>query len=120
MEWFDYFGVGSIGIVYGWVLFWVLKQYLPPIAETPTPFKELFPSLIMLVFGGSIGSVLTELHSVSYIGPYGVGFLIGSISNLGVTFLYFHRQSGQRLNKGHMRSSDGQSSEMAKSDRTSS
>lgn len=84
-RWITACGIGGIGVVYGYVLFYVLKRYLPPFSQTPPAIKELVLSLASLGGGGAIGAFVTSLDGINYIGPYGLGLLVGAATNVIVT-----------------------------------
>ncbi len=83
--WINACGISGIGIVYGYVLFYVLKRYLPPFSQAPPSIKEMVVSLGSLGGGSAIGVFVTSLDGISYIGPYGLGLLIGASANIAIT-----------------------------------
>lgn len=88
--WITAMGIGSIGTVYGYVLFYVLKRYLPPVIPEPPSFKELLLSVTSLGMGSAIGASLVSLDGMNYIGPYGIGMLIGATINTIITLHHQH------------------------------
>jgi hypothetical protein len=58
--WINALGIGGIGAVYGYVLFYALKRYLPPVAEKPPAIKELVFLLASLGVSGAIGASVTS------------------------------------------------------------
>jgi hypothetical protein len=80
--WLNALGVGGIGVVYGYIIFYSLKRYMPPVAKRPPSIKELLLFLIPMGLSGAIGSSFVSIGGISYVGPYGLGLLVGMIANI--------------------------------------
>lgn len=78
-------GVGCIGTVYGYILFYSFKRHHPPVAEEPLPLNEVISLLAAVGAGGALGSVFLALEGVNYVGPYGIGLLLGVAANVLLT-----------------------------------
>ena len=90
-SWISAIGIGCIGAVYGYSMFFALQRYLPPISQTPAAPKELVLLLAAVGVGGAIGVSITSLDGVNYIGPYGIGLMLGVVINVVLTFHFQHR-----------------------------
>ena len=95
--WINALGIGSIGVVYGYVLFYALKRYLSPASQERPTLRELFVALATLSAGGIIGASVTTMDAINYIGPYGIGLLLGSALNCALSFSIERHQYQQRL-----------------------
>jgi hypothetical protein len=84
--WINAIGTASIGCVYGYVLLYVIKRYLPPVAAQSPALKDLVLFLTSLSIGGVIGASITSIEGINYVGPYGIGLLLGFVANISVTF----------------------------------
>lgn len=78
-------GIGCIGCVFGYVLLFTLKRYLPPISKQPSSLKDVSMFLATLGLGGSFGLSLTDIEGTNYLGPYGLGLLVGLAANVAFT-----------------------------------
>ena len=85
--WINALGIGGIGMVYGYVLIYALKRFLPPVAEDSISVKELILLLSALGMSSILGTAFGSMDGVNYIGPYGLGFVSGAAANIGVTVL---------------------------------
>jgi hypothetical protein len=47
-------GVGCIGTVYGYILFYSFKRHHPPVAEEPLPLNEVISLLAAVGAGGAL------------------------------------------------------------------
>lgn len=95
--WITALGVGCIGAVCGYILFYSFKRHHPPIAERPLSLNEVVSLLAAVGAGGILGSVFLALENINYIGPYGIGLFIGVTVNVYFTIRYerpFVTQSG--------------------------
>lgn len=86
--WITALGVAGMGAMYGYFAFYVLKRYLPPVTSEPPQMRELLFLLVTIGLSGAIGAPFAEADGVSYIGPYGLGLLIGVLGNLVVSVVY--------------------------------
>jgi hypothetical protein len=86
--WITAIGVGCIGVVCGYVLFYSFKRHQPPIAQDPLPISEVISLLVAVGAGGAIGGVFIALEGVNYIGAYGIGLLVGVTLNVSLTIIY--------------------------------
>lgn len=89
--WITAIGIGSYGVFYGYVMFYVLKRYLPPVSQTPPALKELVFTLASLGGSGVIGAWITAVDGVNLTGPYGLGLLIGLVLNVMMSYLIYMR-----------------------------
>lgn len=89
--WITAVGIGSYGVFYGYVMFYVLKRYLPPVSQTPPALKELVFTLASLGGSGVIGAWITAVDGVNLAGPYGLGLLIGLVLNVMMSYLIYTR-----------------------------
>jgi|GEM_PF-2932751 len=83
--WITAIGVGCIGAVYGYMLFYSYKRHHTPLANAPMPIKQVVELLAAIGAGGVIGSAFLILEGVNYMGPYGIGLLIGVVFNVILT-----------------------------------
>ncbi len=83
--WINALGVGCMGIVYGYILFYSLKRHYPPSTGAPLPIKETLVVLTAISATGAIGAAFVSLDGVNYIGPYGIGLLAGLSVNVVLT-----------------------------------
>ncbi len=79
------YGIAGIGWVCGYVLFFALKRYLPPITEKERSPQEIALLVTTLVGGSFLGTKFISLNGANYIGPYGVGLFLGVVTNLVLT-----------------------------------
>ena len=86
--WISAIGVGCIGIVCGYTLFYSLKRHQPPTTQSPLPIGEVISLLAAVGAGGVVGGAFIALEKVNYIGPYGIGLLIGLAANVVLTIRY--------------------------------
>jgi hypothetical protein len=89
--WITAIGIGSYGVFYGYVMFYVLKRYLPPVSQTPPALKELMFTLASLGGSGAIGAWITAVDGVNLVGPYGLGLLIGLVLNVIMSYVIYTR-----------------------------
>lgn len=80
--WVTAIGVGCIGAVYGYMLFYSYKRHHK---EMPLPINQVIALLVAIGSGGVIGGAFLVLEGVNYIGPYGIGLLLGLASNILLT-----------------------------------
>jgi len=90
--WIDSLGIASIGVVYGYILFYALKRYMPPVTQAPLTVKELLLLLTTLGLSGGISAAFVSVNGINQIGPYGIGLLIGSATNVGLS-LWLEKKS---------------------------
>lgn len=89
--WVDSLGIASIGVVYGYILFYALKRYMPPATQAPLTVKELLLLLTTLGLSGGISAAFVSVNGINQIGPYGMGLLVGSAINVGLS-LWLEKQ----------------------------
>lgn len=92
-------GVGCIGAVYGYILFYSFKRHHPPVVAKPLPLNEVISLLAAVGAGGALGSVFLALEGVNYVGPYGMGLLLGVAVNVTLTIRHERpfRATGERM-----------------------
>ena len=83
--WINALGACGFGAFYGYVAIYIMKRYLPPISPTPPKIKEIVVALIALTGGGAMGALVRSVDRVNYMGPYGIGILIGAAANTAIT-----------------------------------
>lgn len=83
--WITAIGVGCIGVVCGYILFYSLKRNQPPVTTTPLSMHEVITILAAVGAGGVIGGTFIALENINYMGPYGIGLLIGTAVNVYLT-----------------------------------
>lgn len=83
--WITAIGVGCIGIVCGYILFYSLKRNHPPTTTAPLPVHEVITLLAAIGAGGTLGGAFIALEKINYIGPYGIGLLVGITVNVYLT-----------------------------------
>lgn len=83
--WITAIGVSCIGAVYGYMLFYSYKRHHTPLAHASMPIKQVIELLAAIGAGGVLGSTFLILERVNYIGPYGIGLLIGVVFNVILT-----------------------------------
>lgn len=83
--WITAVGIGSLGAVYGYLLFYGFKRQQTPLVEKPLPLKEVVSLLAAIGSGGMLGGAFLLLEGVNYIGPYGIGLAIGVAINVKLT-----------------------------------
>lgn len=83
--WITALGVGCIGVVCGYILFYSLKRSQPPTASIPLSMREVITILAAVGAGGAIGGAFIALEKINYIGPYGIGLLLGTSINVYLT-----------------------------------
>ena len=81
------YGIAGIGFTCGYVMFFALKRYLPPISNQLHRPQEIVLLVMSLTGGGFLGKQFVSLQGVNYVGPYGIGIFIGLITNIMVTLL---------------------------------
>jgi predicted MFS family arabinose efflux permease len=86
--WINAVGIGCIGIVCGYLLFYWFKRRHPPSAEVPLPLNEVVTLLATIGAGGILGGAFIKLEGVNYIGAYGIGLLCGLATNVMLTMLH--------------------------------
>lgn len=87
--WITAFGVGCLGCAYGYVLIFILRRCLPPATPQPVTINGLLLLLSPLGLSTLVGISVTQLNGELYIGPYGIGLLIGLVANLIITWLNY-------------------------------
>lgn len=90
--WITSIGISCIGVVYGYLLFYSYKRHH---VETPLPISQVITLLVAIGTGGVIGGAFLALEGVNYIGPYGIGLLIGVSVNVILTM----RKEGELWNR---------------------
>lgn len=83
--WINAIGISCIGMVCGYLIFYSYKRLHPPISEHPLPIGEVITLLTAVGAGGVIGSAFIVLEGVNYVGAYGIGLLLGIMTNVGLT-----------------------------------
>jgi hypothetical protein len=83
--WITSTGVGCIGIVCGYILFYSFKRNQPPITQAPLSMHEVITILAAVGAGGVIGGTFIALEQINYIGPYGIGLFVGTAVNVYMT-----------------------------------
>ena len=83
--WINAIGVSCIGMVCGYLIFYSYKRQHPPMSEHPLPVGEVITLLTAVGVGGVIGGAFIALEGVNYVGPYGIGLLLGLTSNILLT-----------------------------------
>lgn len=78
-------GIGGIGWVCGYMLFFALKRYLPPISANERSPREIALLITTIVGGSFLGTRFISMDGNNYIGPYGVGLFLGVVVNLILT-----------------------------------
>lgn len=86
--WINAIGVGCIGAVCGYILFYSFKRHHPPTTSAPLPVAEVITLLTAVSAGGAIGGVFIALEGINYIGAYGIGLFIGVTGNVSLTMMY--------------------------------
>ena len=86
--WITAVGIGCIGIVFGYFLFYSFKRHHPPVSPSVMPIGQLVNILGAIGAGGVLGGVYILLEGVNYIGPYGIGLFLGVAINVTFTILY--------------------------------
>ena len=97
--WITAIGVGCIGAVYGYMLFYSYKRHHTPIANASMPIKQVVELLAAIGAGGVIGGAFLILEGVNYIGPYGIGLLVGVVFNVILT-MYHEGELGGHKTQG--------------------
>lgn len=83
--WINALGASGFGMFYGFVAIYILKRYLPPIADQTPKVKDLVSSLISLVAGGIMAEMVRSIDGVNFIGAYGLGLTLGAALNVVAT-----------------------------------
>lgn len=83
--WITAIGVGCTGAVCGYILFYSIKRNQPPITTNPLSMNEVITVLAAVGAGGAIGGAFIALEKVNYLGPYGIGLLLGTAVNIYFT-----------------------------------
>ncbi len=83
--WINALGASGFGMFYGYVAIYILKRYLPPLAEQTPQVKELVSALISLAAGGVMGILVRSIDGINFIGAYGIGLVLGAALNVVVT-----------------------------------
>jgi len=86
--WTSAIGVACIGAVCGYILFYSFKRHHPPTVPSPLPVTEVITLLAAVGAGGVIGGAFLALEGINYIGPYGIGLLFGTSTNVLLTLFY--------------------------------
>lgn len=95
--WINAIGVGCLGCVYGYILFYSIKRHHQPITDGALSVKETLSVLAAIGAGGAIGAAFISLEGVNYIGPYGIGALLGLISNVTLTLWLESSNKNRRM-----------------------
>ncbi len=82
---FTALGIGCMGWVYGYILFYSLKRHFPPMSDDPLPINQIVLLLAAFGAGGTIGAVFIALEGVNYFGPYGIGLFVGVVTNIVIS-----------------------------------
>jgi hypothetical protein len=83
--WITATGVGCIGVVCGYILFYSLKRNHPPATTIPLSMHEVISTLAAVGAGGVLGGAFIALEKINYMGPYGIGLLLGTSVNVFLT-----------------------------------
>ncbi len=83
--WVSALGIGCIGLVCGYILFYSVKRHYPPTTAEPLPVQQLIMLLGAIGAGGIIGGAFIALEGVNYIGAYGIGLAVGVAINVCLT-----------------------------------
>jgi hypothetical protein len=83
--WMNALGASGFGMFYGYVAIYILKRYLPPLAEQSPNVKELVSALVSLAAGGIMGGLVRSIDGINFIGAYGIGLIIGATLNVAIT-----------------------------------
>ena len=83
--WITAIGVGCIGTVCGYILFYSLKRNQPPTTTVPLSMHEVISTLAAVGAGGVLGGAFLALEKINYMGPYGIGLLLGLSANVYMT-----------------------------------
>lgn len=81
-------GIGCIGVVIGYILFYSFKRHHQPITPKPLPVTQLLTILVAISASGVVGKAFLDLRNINYIGPYGIGLLIGVAIEVILTMIY--------------------------------
>ncbi len=83
--WITAIGVGCTGAVCGYILFYSIKRNQPPNTTNPLSMHEVTTVLAAVGAGGAIGGAFIALEKINYMGPYGIGLLLGTAVNIYFT-----------------------------------
>ena len=83
--WISAIGIGCIGMVCGYLVFYSYKRLNPPLNRHALQVGEVITLLTAVGAGGAIGSAFIALEGVNYVGAYGIGLLLGVVANIGLT-----------------------------------
>lgn len=81
-------GIGCIGSVFGYILFYSFKRHHQPMVPAPLPMSQLLTVLVAISAGGVVGNAFLDIQGVNYIGPYGIGLTIGVMIEVVLTLVY--------------------------------
>ncbi len=81
-------GIGCIGSVFGYILFYSFKRHHQPLNPSPMPINQLVMILVAIGAGGVVGNAFLNVQGINYIGPYGVGLTIGVAIEVILTLIY--------------------------------
>lgn len=84
-NWINALGAIGFGMFYGYVSIYILKRYLPPLANQLPQVKELVSALVSLAAGGAMGILVRSVDGINLIGTYGIGLTLGATLNVLVT-----------------------------------
>ncbi len=83
--WINAVGIGCIGVVCGYLIFYSYKRQHPPMSQQPLAMGEVITLLTAIGAGGVIGGAFIALEGVNYVGSYGIGLLLGVAVNVSLT-----------------------------------
>jgi hypothetical protein len=83
--WMNVLGAAGFGMFYGYVAMYILKRYVPPLADQTPNVKELVSSLTSLVTGGIMAGLVRSIDGVNFVGAYGLGLALGAGLNVIIT-----------------------------------
>jgi hypothetical protein len=81
-------GAIGFGVFYGYLTIYIMKRYLPPISQTPPKIKDIVIALTTIAGGGVMGTLVRSIDKINYLGPYGIGLVVGAIANTVITIWF--------------------------------
>lgn len=100
--WINAVGIGCMGCVYGYVLFYSFKRHHPPIVQSSLSIRDTVSLLAAIGVGGVLGAAFRSLEGINYVGPYGIGLLLGVMINVILTLLHESRSRLTQFSDGEM------------------